>query len=516
MKTIATLFFIGVSLFAQGQIQKVLSKGEGAKILMDSSGFYICGNIETNTNDRCGLMRLDTNGNILWQKTYRDQIEFYSYAKDIVKNSDGSLTICGMTFNDTISNEEIALYKIDSLGTKVWSRRIGNTLQDDEMVQIIHDTDGGYLIAGKAVNFNFRQNDFYLIKTDSQGNLLYEKTYGSTSDESCSALIRDRNHLLLAGDAKDSVTNEYNMEILTIDELGNLLSSVRFPLPGFQSIQAIAIDGDRNLIIAAKSNNATTNNEDNSLIVKLDSIGNVLWAKYIIGAKNFPYSITTDSAKNIIVGGNSRNTITDINNFIVKLDPSGNLINQNNYGNSFGEKINSILTNDSGELFFTGKYVRTDDLNPYITFNKISIGDFLYTNNPTILSLANETVSADTISFSTFSDTIEEVASILTSSITNFLDSSLCSLSIGIESLARVAFSISPNPANDQIQLASFDHKRIGLVKIIDCMGQKVSETPVENDTFTLDVKSLSNGIYFLSIENDRFTKSKKIIVAHF
>ena len=516
MKTFATFFFICISLFTKGQIQKVLSKGEGAKLLMDSTGFYICGNIETNTNDRCGLMRIDTNGNILWQKTYRDQIEFYSYAKDMVKNSDGSLTICGMTFNDTISNEEIALYKVDSIGTKIWSRRIGHSLQDDDMLQIIHDTDGGYLIAGKAVNFNFRQNDFYLIKTDSLGHIVYEKTYGSSGDESCTTLLRAGNRLLLAGDIKDSLSNEYNMAILTIDETGNLLSSVQFPLSGFQSIQAIAIDRDRNLIIAAQCNNAATSNEDNSLIVKLDSIGNTLWSRYIAGAKNFPYTLTTDTAQNIIVGGNFRNSITNINNFVAKINPSGNLIDQKSYGNSFGEKINSFITNNTGENYFTGKYVRTDDLNPYITFNKIRFNDVLCTTNPVTLNLANETISADTISFSTYSDTIEEINSILTTSITNFTDSSLCSLSVGLESPENVEYFLSPIPAADQIQIMSFDHKKIGLVNIFNCIGQKVRETPIENDTFTLDVKSLSNGVYYLSIENDRFRSNKKIIVAHF
>ena len=508
------LLFLSV-VIAQAQLQRVYTKGEGSSVIAVESGYYICGIVETNTNNRCGLIKTDLNGNVVWQKTYKDQIEFYSSNSDFVRNQDGTLVICGMTFNDTISNEEISLIKVDSLGNKLWSRRIGNQLQDDEIYKILKDTDGGYLLAGTAFNFNFRQNDFYLIKTDSIGNVIWEKTYGSMRDENCNFFLKHGSQYILAGNSKDSTTNEYDMTLMRVSSSGALVSSVVFPISGYESILSITTTPENEFVIVAKSKGPATSMDDNSLILKIDSVGNTLWAKLLSGANNFPYSVTVDSLNNIIVSGAIRNTITDINAFVIKLDPFGNMIDQVSYGNSYGGKINQVKIDVNGSILFTGNYVRTDDLNSYVTFGKFNFNDSLCSTTSIALNAISETVMGDTTTFQTFTDTIEQISSVVIVSATAFSDSSLCNLSDDVQNNELETIKIFPNPATDRVEVSLPKKINSVIVKIFDYSGKLVTTLHKENDTFTIPLKGLADGIYLISIEDGKQQLQTKLLVQH-
>lgn len=513
MKIRLTLIFLLSVLIAQAQVQRVYSKGEGSSILTVENGYYICGTVETNTNNRCGLIKIDLNGNVVWQKTYKDQIEFYSSNSDIIRNQDGTLVICGVTFNDTISNEEISLIKVDSLGNKLWSKRIGNQLQDDEIYKILKDTDGGYLLAGTSFNFNFRQNDFYLIKTDSTGNIIWEKTYGSQRDENCNFFLKHGSQYILAGNSKDSTTNEYNMTLMTLDSSGGVLSSVVFPIPGYESIQSIATTSQNEMIIVAKSKGPATLMNDNSLILKIDSVGNTLWLKYLSGVNNFPSSVIVDPSNNIIVSGAIRNTITDINAFVIKLDPLGNIISQLSFGNSYGGKINQVKIDVNDQIIFTGNYVRTDNLNSYVTFGKFNFNDSLCSTTSITLNSMSDAVNGDSISFQTFTDTVEQISSVVIVSATSFSDSSLCNLSDEIQNKELEPIKIFPNPATDRVEISLPKNFNSTIVKIFDFSGKLVTVLHKENDTFTIQLNGLADGIYLISIDNGKHHLQTKLLV---
>lgn len=515
MKIFFTLNLFLSVVFVQAQLQRVYTKGEGNSITAIESGYYICGTVETNTNNRCGLIKTDVNGNVVWQKTYKDQIEFNSSNSDLIRNQDGTLVICGITFNDTISNEEISLIKVDSLGNKLWSKRIGNQLQDDEIYKILKDTDGGYLLAGTAFNFNFRQNDFYLIKTDSTGNVIWEKTYGSTRDENCNFFLKHGSHYLLAGNSQDSTTNEFNMTLLSVSSSGALISSVVFPISGYESIQAIAATRQNEYVIVAKSKGPATSMNDNSLILKIDSVGNILWAKLLSGANNFPYAVTVDSLNNIIVSGAIRNTITDINAFVIKLDPMGNVLDQTSFGNSYGGKINQVKIDFNGDILFTGNYVRTDDLNSYVTFGRFNFSDSLCSTSAIGLNIISESVFGDTASFQTFTDTIAQISSVVIVSTTAFSDSSLCNLSNGVQSNELEAIKIFPNPAIERVEVSLPKSVHSVIVQIFDYSGKLVLSLHKENDTFTIPLKGLVDGIYLISIEDGKQQLQTKLLVQH-
>jgi hypothetical protein len=108
------------------------------------------------------LIKTDTSGNIIWQKTYTEGLSGYC----VRETSDGGYIICGR-------NSGAVLLKTDGSGNMIWFQNLGG--YDARVVFEIPDKK--YIILGN------KSSDFWLIETDSLGNVMWEKTYGGSGTE---------------------------------------------------------------------------------------------------------------------------------------------------------------------------------------------------------------------------------------------------------------------------------------------------------------------------------------------
>src|SRR6185436_20618528 len=95
------------------------------------------------------------------------------------QTSDGGYIIAGYTYNPQ-TNYDFYLVKTDSLGNMLWTKYFATDGLDYGFC-VIQASDGGYVICGQApVVTNNYVSDVCLIKTDGNGNLMWTKTYGSS------------------------------------------------------------------------------------------------------------------------------------------------------------------------------------------------------------------------------------------------------------------------------------------------------------------------------------------------
>jgi hypothetical protein len=148
------------------------------------------------------VIKIDPNGNIIWQKTYGGYgIDFSSY---IIKTSDGGYAITGYSnsqSDDFIHNKggtDIWLLKIDSNGVIQWSNNFGGTL-DDTPRALIEDTEGNFLIVGETYSFNLDAienhngvwtRDYIAIKTTNLGQKIWSRCYGGNSEEYARGVVQ--------------------------------------------------------------------------------------------------------------------------------------------------------------------------------------------------------------------------------------------------------------------------------------------------------------------------------------
>ena len=70
-----------------------------------------------------------------------------------------------------------------------WDKLYGGEL-DDEAAAIVQTGDGGYVIAGTTYSFGAGSADFWLVKTDANGNVEWNQTYGGPESDVAVAMVQ--------------------------------------------------------------------------------------------------------------------------------------------------------------------------------------------------------------------------------------------------------------------------------------------------------------------------------------
>lgn len=128
-------------------------------------GTFICGNKDTLTDRNISLTLLDSMGTVVWQKEYgssRNEI-----ARHARQTQDGGFIVLGSVPHLYFPQlNDIVLMKVNAQGDSLWTRTFGATF-DDVAIHMQETYDGGFIILGNTNSFD--SSHIYLIKTDSMG-----------------------------------------------------------------------------------------------------------------------------------------------------------------------------------------------------------------------------------------------------------------------------------------------------------------------------------------------------------
>jgi hypothetical protein len=124
------------------------------------------------------VMRLDSSGNIVWQKSFTGTNGGDGYS--VKEATDGGFIVVGKNGNS--SSDAIAL-KLDSAGSIQWQKSYGGP-GFDYAFSVLQLATGEYMIAGITDSFGAGSSDAWILKLDAIGNVLLQKTYGTANQES--------------------------------------------------------------------------------------------------------------------------------------------------------------------------------------------------------------------------------------------------------------------------------------------------------------------------------------------
>jgi TolB-like protein len=153
-------------------------------VCQTSDGGYIIGgtaDFSGSNNSDFYLIKTDASGNTLWSKTYDDGYNI-DECLSLIQTTDHGFIMAGVTYPGP-GNGDMIVVKTDSSGNELWSKTYGGS-HDDLARSIDQTQDGGYVIFGDSYSFNPNGfSDVYLVRIDSNGNLLWSNTYGGASDD---------------------------------------------------------------------------------------------------------------------------------------------------------------------------------------------------------------------------------------------------------------------------------------------------------------------------------------------
>lgn len=220
------------------------------------------------------VLKLDRKGGIVWQKTYGGPFDDEAYS--IREISDGSYVVCGSTFSfgHGGGNSDCWILKLDQQGEIIWQKTYGST-GDDEAYSIHETTDGGFIVAGRASPFGYKYHDFLVLKLDTEGHIVWQKTYGTFgNDEAYSIQPITNGGYILAGRTNAFGRGDYDLWIFKLDDSGDILWQQSFGGEGDDTAESIVETRDRDFLVTGQTR---FQNNDNHFMwhIKLSSAGNV-------------------------------------------------------------------------------------------------------------------------------------------------------------------------------------------------------------------------------------------------
>jgi hypothetical protein len=132
------------------------------------------------------LVKTDASGNKVWDKTFGGTSD--DLGNSVEQTSDGGCVITGWTWSYGAGDHDVWLVKTDADGNKVWDKTFGG-MGSDEGYSVRQTSDDGYIIAGWTTSYGASYYDVWLIKTDASGDKVWDKTFGTVRFE-CGHCVR--------------------------------------------------------------------------------------------------------------------------------------------------------------------------------------------------------------------------------------------------------------------------------------------------------------------------------------
>lgn len=133
------------------------------------------------------LVKTNANGDSLWSRTFGGTST--DVCLSVEQTSGGGYILAGYTFSFGAGGADFWLVKTDANGNQLWSRTFGGS-GDDRCYSVLQAADGGYLLSGYTESFGAGGMDFWLVRTDANGTELWNRTFGGSGDDLCHTVIR--------------------------------------------------------------------------------------------------------------------------------------------------------------------------------------------------------------------------------------------------------------------------------------------------------------------------------------
>ena len=299
----------------------------------------------------------------MWSQVYGGSGSDFAYS--LVETSDGGFAIVGGTGSFGAGGSDFWLVKTDANGNMEWNQTYGGAGSESAMA-LIKTSDGGYAIGGSFdPNYEdpFGDRDLWVVKTDSYGNMEWNRTYSDSPLNSCSDLVEtnDGGYLLAGGTGRYLV--EANIWIIKTDELGNMEWNKRYGGRDHAGANSLVETSDGGYAIAGYLS-------QDFWLIKLDGSGNIEWDQtYFKSGGEEAYSLVETSDGGYALAGVTSGAIGNqsyIDAWMVKTDASGNKIWNQTYGGTGDQYIFSLVETSDGTFalagFKTSTYAGPGDL----------------------------------------------------------------------------------------------------------------------------------------------------------
>ena len=229
---------------------------------------------------------------------------------------------------------DLWIVRLDAAGTLLWEKSLGGTNSEDLVAGVLPTADGGFLLAGHSnSDSGFEKTeasrggfDFWIVKLDANGNLLWDKTYGGAEDDKAFALaqapdgflIGGLSHSGISGDKTDVSRGITDYWLLKLDQDGNLLWDKTYGGAGIETLVTIHPVSDGGFLLGGQSSSDISWEKSewsyghlDYWLVKINAQGHMEWDRTFGGLElDVLHAIQETPTGDFVLGGVSASSET--------------------------------------------------------------------------------------------------------------------------------------------------------------------------------------------------------------
>jgi uncharacterized delta-60 repeat protein len=298
------------------------------------------------------ILKLDSNGAIEWQNYYRS-----SYYKNLLfveqTNDEGYLVACnGRSFSQEY---EIWIIKLNSAGALEVQFCLGRVI--DNIVYCFQQTsDRGFILGGAYLSLTGGKNNIWISRLTSTADIVWQRLYSGSDDDSLRSIQQTSDGAyIVAGNTLSSSAQDNDIWVLKLSSAGDIEWQRTYGGANDDSLSNIKQTSGGGYIIGGETRSFGAG-EDDIWIIKLNPSGEIEWQRTYGGSnEDFIYNIRQTNDGGYIVGGNTQSFGAGAKDFwILRLTPSGDIEWQKTFGTLLDEEANSIQQTSDGGYVIAG------------------------------------------------------------------------------------------------------------------------------------------------------------------
>ena len=353
-KAVFTLFFTGFLLCSCDEYKwaKTFGSGKGDvaySIVQTSDGGYaVAGYTISKGAGNFYVLNLNGSGELVWDKTFGGGKGDVAYS--IVQTSDGGYAVAGTTESYGTGSADLWILKLNSSGELVWAQTFGGSY-GDYATSIVQTSDGGYAVAGTTESYGAGSADFWVLKLDGSGELVWAQTFGGSYGDYATSIVQTSDGgYAVVGTMESYGTGSADFRVIKLDGFGELVWDKTFGGSFGDDATSIVQTSDGGYAVTGTTESKGAGSLD-MWVLKLNSSGGLVWDKTFGGSDDdYAASIVQTYDGGYVVAGYTESYGAGSRDFwVLKLNSSGELVWDQTFGGSGRDGANSIVqTSDGG------------------------------------------------------------------------------------------------------------------------------------------------------------------------
>jgi beta-propeller repeat-containing protein/List-Bact-rpt repeat protein/prealbumin domain-containing protein len=311
------------------------------------------------------LLKYNSSGILQWQRIWSGTGNGSDVGVGVAVDSSSLggpyIYVSGYTGSFGAGLDDVLLLKFDSSGSLLWQKTWGGS-GGDQSNGVAVDSSGNVYVTGDTSSFG-TAGDVFLLKFDSSGSLTWQKTWGGSNFDYGVGVAVDSSslggpYIYVSGATNSFGAGGVHMFLLKFDSSGSLKWQKIWGGSNSDYGSGVAVDSSGNIYVTGTTYSFGAGGAD-VLLLKFDPTSALLWQEtWGGGSFDGGAGVAVDSSGNVYVTGSTFSfgpgSPSHSAIFVLKLSSAGSLLNQEIWGGSSGGVGHDVAVNSAGDAFITG------------------------------------------------------------------------------------------------------------------------------------------------------------------